>query len=53
MFKDQIKVKNEMEKYLKNSFFLLFYLPCLFVFYLNAIEKKKKIKMRIKLDCVC
>lgn len=43
MFKDQIKVKNEMEIYLKNRFFVV--LPSLFsffFFYLDPIKKKKK-----------
>lgn len=51
MFKDQIKVKNEMEIYLKNRFFVV--LPSLFVcFLLKPHRKEKKIKMRIKLKTV-
>lgn len=40
MFKDQIKVKNEMEIYLKNRFFLV--LPSLFSFFLLIPHRKEK-----------
>lgn len=40
MFKDQIKVKNEMEKYLKNRFFVV--LPSLFVCFLLKRHRKEK-----------
>lgn len=42
MFKDQIKIKNEMEIYLKKTGFLLFYLPCLVLFFLLKPHKKEK-----------